>query len=308
MPGPAEGLAAAPAAPTETETVLPPEAEDMLGAVALTHNEQALQAVAAYLRRTLPRAGGAIDAWLKWNVRAGSLIPPVPAAMQASNVAAEVADIRPRVTWSGEGELGAFTSTGSAPATGFLGAFKLAGEGGNWRVGTSGRVDFQKTSNVVAREQIRLTVEPNYKFNGRGYLFGLGQFEEDRFQGFTGRYSLSGGLGYSLLAGPDHKLSVKAGPAWRLTLPVSGPRDSALAGVALVDLKLKLNQALRFSQEASAYFDAERQTYYTLAAVDSQLTGQLKARLSYMVQHEAGEQLGQSLTDTTSRLTLVYGF
>ena len=208
----------------------------------------------------------------------------------------------------GEGELGAFLSTGSAPGSGFVGRLTVIAERGRWRVATSGRIDYQKTFNEVTRNQIRVTVEPNYKFDEHGYVFGLGQYERDRFQGFTDRYSLSAGLGYNLLDADGRKLSIKAGPAMRLTQPVDGPQEQTLSAAALADLKLRLTPTLSYSQEVSTYFDAVRRTYYTLAALDSRLSSKLKARLSYMLQHEAGSGVARTLTDTTSRLTLIYGF
>ena len=45
-----------------------------------------------------------------------------------------------------------------------------------------------------------------------------------------------------------------------------------------------------------------------LAAIDSRLIGRLKARLSYLLQHETAPEPGRNGTDATSRLTLVYGF
>jgi putative salt-induced outer membrane protein len=89
---------------------------------------------------------------------------------------------------------------------------------------------------------------------------------------------------------------------------VEGPQEQTLSAVALADLKIRLTPTLNYSQEVSTYFDAVRRTYYTLAALDSRLSSKLKARLSYTLQHEAGSGVARTLTDTTSRLTLLYGF
>jgi putative salt-induced outer membrane protein len=228
--------------------------------------------------------------------------PATPAAAPAQETAA--ADVK----WSGEGELGAFTSTGNAPGMGLAAGLKLTAEGEDWRVGLLGRADYQETNDVVVREQYRFSVEPNYKFNERGYVYGLGQFEQDRFQGFHSRYSVSGGVGYSFLTGENAKLSVKAGPAWRFTQLVTGMDESVVAGLASVDIKLRLTPTIQLSEAASAYVDEQRSTLFSVAALDSQLIGKLKARLSYTVQYESTPALGRAPTDTTSRLTLVYGF
>lgn len=306
------------AAPTRAQDTapLPPAMMEVLTAVEAAHDPRALDSLVQYLQQTHPEAQAAIAEWVARRNRAVWLAEPVPLTkvgvkldpLEQDAAAFQPAAFEMPVKWSGEGELGAFLSTGSAPGSGFVGRLTVIAERGRWRVATSGRIDYQKTSNEVTRNQVRLTLEPNYKFDDHGYVFGLGQYERDRFQGFVDRYSLSAGLGYNLLDGDGRKLSIKAGPAMRLTQPVDGPQEQTLSAVALADLKLRLTPTLSYSQEVSTYFDAVRRTYYTLAAVDSRLSSKLKARLSYTLQHEAGSGVARTLTDTTSRLTLLYGF
>lgn len=283
-----------------------------------------LDAVLRYAKQAHPQSAEDIDAQVaafrtdsSSRQQAAAPAPtPAPAPVVVAQAAEPAAaDAKPAeetaaadVKWSGEGELGAFTSTGNAPGMGLAGGLKLTAEGEDWRVGLLGRADYQETSDVVVREQYRFSLEPNYKFNERGYVYGLGQYEQDRFQGFHSRYSISGGVGYSFLTGDDAQLSVKAGPAWRFTKLVTGMDESVVAGLASVDIKLKITPTIQLSEAASAYVDEERSTLFSVAALDSQLIGKLKARLSYTVQYESTPALGRAPTDTTSRLTLVYGF
>jgi putative salt-induced outer membrane protein len=293
---------------------LPPAMAEVLAAVEATYDPRALDALVRYLEQTHPEAQPALSAWATRRNVLAWLTPPAPVAgneaappaLDSAMFQAALLDMP--IKWSGEGELGAFVSTGSTPGSGFVGRLLIVAEAGRWRVATSGRIDYQKNSDAVTRNQIRLTFEPNYKFDEHGYIFGLGQYERDRFQGFTDRYSVSAGLGYNLLEGDGRKLSIKAGPAMRITQQVDGPQEQTLSAVALADLKLRLTPNLNYSQEVSTYFDAVRRTYYTLAALDSRLSSKLKARLSYTLQHEAGSGVARNLTDTTSRLTLLYGF
>lgn len=281
-----------------------------------------LDAVLRYAKQAHPQAAEAIDAQVAAfrtssasapdaapaaatpAVIAAAAPPPAVPAQTPSQQDVAAADVK----WTGEGELGAFTTTGNAPGIGLAAGLKLTAEGEDWRIGLLGRADYQETSNVVVREQYRVSAEPNYKFNQRGYVYGLGQYEQDRFQGFHARYSVSGGIGYSLLTDEAAQLSVKAGPAWRYTQLVTGMDESVLAGLASVDIKLKLTPTIQLTEAASAYVDEQRSTLFSVAALDSQLIGKLKARLSYTVQYESTPALGRAPTDTTSRLTLVYGF
>lgn len=310
----ASAAAISPASDSE-QAILPPGVAEVIDVALASGDAATKEAVLRTVRQAHPQAAEAIDrrvaAWAASHGQAPALaVAPPPVSGASSPPHAESANLHETtpLKWSGEGEAGAFANSGNTPGIGIVGGFKLLVEGSNWRIGTTARADYQETANVVTREQYRLTAEPNYKFGPRGYLYGLGQYEKDRFQGFDVRYSLSGGLGYSVLASDNAKFNVKAGPAWRVTRSVTGERESILAGLASVDMKFSITPRLQYSQDASAYVDGFGSTLYTLAALDSQLIGKLKARLSYMVQHETAPEAGRQPTDTTSRLTLVYGF
>lgn len=313
------------AQPLSAQSQAPAGVAELIDTALRSGDQAGLDAVLRYAKQAHPQAAEAIDAQVA-AFRTSSASPPPAVAVAVPTVApppivvvaaspapvpAETAAPAPAVAevkWSGEGELGAFTTTGNAPGIGLAAGLKLTAEGEDWRIGLLGRADYQETSDVVVREQYRFSAEPNYKFNTRGYVYGLGQFEQDRFQGFHARYSVSGGVGYSVLTGENAQLSVKAGPAWRYTRLVTGMDESVVAGLASVDIKLKITPTIQLTEAASAYVDEQRSTLFSVAALDSQLIGKLKARLSYTVQYESAPALGRAPTDTTSRLTLVYGF
>lgn len=295
-------------AANEARQELPAGVAELIEAAMASGDKVEADAVVSAAKRAFPRYVDEIDRRVSRRQSLWLQSRPLPVAEPPSFASANIASALPGPKVSGEGEAGAFANTGNAPGIGLVGGFKMLIEGANWRVATAARADYQETADVVTREQYRFTAEPNYKFDDRGYVFGLGQFEQDRFQGFASRYSVSGGLGYSFLKDDTAKLSVKAGPAWRVTNPVGSARESVIAGLASVEAKFKLAPSLEYTQDASAYVDAKGSTFYTLAALDSRLIGKLKARFSYMVQHETAPELGRLGTDTTSRLTLVYGF
>lgn len=301
----------------------PPGVSELIDAALRSGDAAATDTVVRFAKQAHPQAAEAIDAQVAAfrNAAGTATAPsaqeaqPAPVVVAAASpapaegIAAKAAEqVASAIKWTGEGELGAFDNTGNAPGIGLAAGLKLTSEGENWRVGLLARADYQEASNVVVREQYRYTVEPNYKFDERGYVYGLGQYEQDRFQGFHSRYSVSGGVGYSLLTNDSAKMSIKAGPAWRFTRLVTGMDESVVAGLASVDIKLQLTPTIHLTEAATAYVDEQRSTLFSVAALDSQLIGKLKARLSYTIQHESVPALGRAPTDTTSRLTLVYGF
>lgn len=210
--------------------------------------------------------------------------------------------------WSGQGELGGFHSTGNTNSTGVSASLKLKKESVKWRHNLRALADYQRTNGTTDREQFLAAYEPNYKFNERLYAYGLAQYERDRFQGFSSRVTLSGGLGYAVIKSDDAMLNVKAGPAWRKTTIVGGGSNSSIAGLAALDSFWQVSDNLRLTQDLSAYVESDNSTFTSTTGLEAKLIGALSARLSYSWEHETDPPLGVEKTDKVSRATLVYDF
>lgn len=210
--------------------------------------------------------------------------------------------------WSGQGEIGAFRSTGNSSNTGLTAGINLERKGIRWRHKVTALADFQRTDGVTTREQFLFAYEPNYDITDRLFAYGLGQYERDRFQGFSSRISASGGLGYRVIDTEKTQLSVKGGPAYRQTSFIGGGSDSALAGLAALDFDWQLSQRVKFTQDASAYIQSGNSTYISTTGIEAGLGGSLSARASYTIEHDTDPPVGAVNTDTLTRFTLIYGF
>ncbi|MEP3226394.1 MAG: DUF481 domain-containing protein [Parasphingorhabdus sp.] len=224
--------------------------------------------------------------------------------------------------WTGEGELGGFRNTGNSSTVGLSGGIRLLKDAVKWRLKFRARADYQRSNGVTNREQYAAAIEPEYKINDRLFTYGLAQFDRDAFQGFSARYTVSGGIGYSVLKEKHINLDLKAGPAWRLTEFSDGGSDSSLAGLIGLDLGWTIAKNLKLSQGAGAtlasdassltsanvIFSSGNNTLTTTTALDAKINGKLSARFSYAVEHETNPPDGREKTDTLSRATLVYDF
>lgn len=209
--------------------------------------------------------------------------------------------------WSGTGELGAFMSSGNADNTGVTATLALTKDGIDWRHKLAARADYQRSEGVTTREQFLASYEANYKISDRLFAYALGQYERDRFQGFSARYAVSGGLGYDVLTdGPT--LSVKAGPAWRRTELIGGGVTSDIAGLAAADFDWDIAENLTFTQDASAFVQSGSSTFVSDTGLQASISDAVSVRLSYTVEHDTDPPAGAVKTDTLSRITLIYGF
>ncbi len=210
--------------------------------------------------------------------------------------------------WSGRGELGAFRSTGNSSNTGVSAGLKLERKGIDWRHKLNALVDYQRSNGQTTREQYLMAYEPNIRISPRAFVYGLAQFERDRFQGYLARYSVSGGAGYRLIDDDDMKLSVKGGPAWRRSELIGGETAHNLALLAAGEFNYRISQNISLTQDASAYFEEGNGTYTSATGLEAGLGSDLKARLSYTVEYDSNPPGTSTATDTKSRFTLVYGF
>lgn len=285
---------------TAAQATLPEPVKAMIDSAIASKNDADVQTVVKLAKATNPDDIAEIDALF--------------AAYAAEKTQLAAAETRAKQeagffsNWSGEGELGAFRSTGNSSNTGISGGIKLTKDAVKWRVKLRAFADYQRSNGITTREQFGASIEPNYKFNERLYAYGLAQYERDRFQGFSSRYTLSGGLGYAVIAEEDISLDVKTGPAWRKTNFTNGGSDSSIAGLAGLDFGWQISDNLKLTESASATIASDTNTFVSTTALDAKLLGSLSARLSYTVEHETNPPIGRIKTDTLSRATLVYGF
>lgn len=283
---------------------LPEPVRAMIDAAIATGDEGQVKTVIALARVTNPGDAAEIDV-IEADYKA------VRTQIAAAEAEAKEEAIRTAglfENWSGQGELGAFQSTGNADNIGITAGLGLVREGINWRHKLAGRADYQESEGVVTREQYFASYEPNYKLSDRLFAYGLAQYERDRFQGFSARYSASAGLGYDVLTGDSVTLSVKAGPAWRRTQLIGGGTSSNLAGLAALDFGWKVSETISLTQDASALLQSGSSTLISTTGLVARVSDKVSVRLSYGVEHDTAPPPGAVKTDTLSRVTLIYDF
>ncbi|QYU69260.1 DUF481 domain-containing protein [Leptolyngbya sp. 15MV] len=259
-------------------------------------------------RATNPDAAGEIDQIrAEWQARQAEA-----AEVKRREREEAIRDAGPLALWSGEGQLGASHASGNTDSVGLSAALELQRKGLEWTHILRGRADYQRTNGATNREQYFAAYEPRIQASPRLFGYGLAQYERNRFQGFDHRYALSGGLGYKVVATPSVNLSLKAGPAYRVTEFTSGTQESRLGALAAVDFDWQLADGLKLTQganvvaetgaAATVILDGANTTVNLVTGLDARLTGRLRSRLSYAVDYDSNPPAGSVSTDTISRL------
>lgn len=305
-------LLAGVAAPVKAE--LPEAARAMIDAAIATGDEAKVATVLELARTTWPDDADELDDLE--NAYRTALTAQQAEAAEQERQAIRSANLFDR--WSGEGELGAFQSSGNTDSVGVAASLKLKREGIDWSHLVRLRADYQRQNGTTSREQFLAAYEPRWQFDENLFAFGLAQYERDRIQGFSARYSVSGGLGYKIVDDEDLQLSVKAGPAYRVTEFTDGTSASRLAGLVGLDFDWQVLDRLKLTQDVNALaetggqatiiFDSANTTINLVSGLDFQVSDRLRSRLSYQIEYDSNPPAGAVSTDTLTRATLIYGF
>jgi putative salt-induced outer membrane protein len=312
---PRAGLAALIAlAATPASAGLPEPVRAMIEAAIATGDEAKVRAVVEAARATNPDEHEAIDAmFADFQEAKRERERELAQARREEILHAGLFD-----RWEGSGQIGAFQSSGNNDNAGVTAALELQRFGIDWRHKLRTTLDYQRTNDTTTREQYFVSYEPRFDINPGLFAFALAQWERDRFQGFYGRYAVSAGLGYQVLARDNIQLSLKAGPAYRFTEFANGRSEESLAALAGIDFDWQLSDTIKLTQDtdfvaegggsATAIIDAQTTTLNLVTGVEADLIDWLTARLSYAVEYDSNPPPGAVSTDTLTRFTLVYDF
>lgn len=290
-------------AATPAHAELPEPVRTMIDAAIATGDAEIVATVASIARSTNPDDAAEIDGLLA--AFANDQREMAVAESAAEEMAIREAGLFDK--WSGEGQIGAFQSSGNTSSMGLSAQLELERGGIRWEHNLRAAADYRRSNGVTEREQFLAAYEPHYRFNERLYAFALGQYERDRFQGYSARYSTSAGLGYTVIDTDSLEVSLQAGPAWRKTQFVTGASSSHLAARAAGELDWQIADNISLTEDVSIIVDSDT-SLVSSTGLEAGINSSLTARLSYTVEYDSGPPLGAVSTDTLTRFTLIYGF
>ncbi|MDE2487561.1 MAG: DUF481 domain-containing protein [Alphaproteobacteria bacterium] len=286
---------------------LPAGVAEMIRTAAAAKDPSVLAAVVRVAKQANPDCAAQIDAL----AAQGAGAPPVKAlriAAEPTQVGAPAPAAATAAGWKGSAELGGGLSTGATQSASSYGALDLTRALGRWRQRLVARGDYQKTDGETSNERLSVAYEPRLDLSRATYAFGLTQYEHDRIQGYSSRYTVGAGMGLQIAKAPGLKVALDFGPALRVTHHDTSGQDTTLAARGSMSLHWLPSDRVTVSEESALYADDGQTSARSLTSLDTALFGPLKARLSYDMHYEKNPTvLGPKLA-TTTRASLVYSF
>ena len=264
---------------------------------AKTGNPATLQMTANLAKTTNPRSIAEIDALV--------------AGLKQDAETARVAKLTSQgffEGWSGEGEVGASVTTGTTKNKTLALGVNLKKDGLNWRHKLVGIVNYARNDDTTTADRYLASYQGDYKFSSRLFVYGLVQWEQDRFAGFDRRYTESAGAGYTILDTPEFNWQISGGPALRQTRSITRQLESDTTVHAGTTFLWNISPATIFTEDLGAYIAGNDDTYFSTTALTTKIMDHLSARGSFNITSEGNPPSGIDSTNTITRLTLVYSF
>lgn len=262
-----------------------------------TGNPATLQSVVDLAKKTNPRSVAEIDALV------ANLKQQADAARTARLASQGFFE-----GWAGEGEVGASLTTGTSKDKTLALGIHLTKDGLDWRHKIIGLANYQHSNGNTTAENYLASYEANYKITPRLFALGLLQWEQNRFAGFSRRYTESLGLGYTILDTTQFNWQISGGPALRQTKLITGESESDTSARAGTAFLWNISRTTVFSEELGAYLGGSDNTYFSTTALTTKIMGDVSARASFNISSESNPPPGIDSTNTITRFTLVYSF
>lgn len=215
---------------------------------------------------------------------------------------------------TGQAELGFVATTGNTETQLLNAKVKLFMETDTWL--HTGKLAAYNSSNTdqttgqdeTTAEKYSGEIKSDRNLDDRQYLYGLGNYDKDRFSGFDYQAALGAGYGYKVIVSDVAKLTLEAGPGYRINAIENGAKEDELTLRLAEAYMLKFSDTAQFDQ----YLTVESGDYNTIAklgaSVQSALSKALALKVGIDIKYTDKVPLGLDDTDTETYASVLYNF
>lgn len=226
-----------------------------------------------------------------------------------------VGQVAPKST--ARAEAGAIVSSGNSESESFNAKFEIAREWENWKQAFGSSAVYAADPDGATGQRWDVRSQTDYKFHPKGFSFGSGRYEEDRFSGFEYQSSLSMGLGWRFYDDPKTKLIAQIGLGYRqmqtrASLEADGvtvipsEQQDALVEQAKLEFERGLSETTRVLNQALVESGVDNTFIRNDISLQVKIMDSLALAVGYSVRYNTRPPEGFDTTDTLSTLNLVY--
>lgn len=216
--------------------------------------------------------------------------------------------------FTGEAELGYVMTNGNTKTQSLTAKAKGAKEYDVWRHNVSAEA-LNASSRDMASGQTNRTAEKyaaqykaDYKLSEHGYVFGLVNYEDDRFSGYDYRSKGLFGYGRDLHKTDTLLVNAELAAGMRQSKLDNGDSDDEAIARILGHVNWKVSDTSVFDEELTIEPGEEQTIYKSITGLKVKINTSLAMKATYTIKHTTDVPVGVRETDSETTLTLVYSY
>ena len=159
--------------------------------------------------------------------------------------------------------------------------------------------------------------QSDYEISDKGFWFGSGRYEEDRFSGFNYQSTYGTGLGWRFFDDPITRLSAQIGGGYKVVRRrdslsedgltfVRGEREEELIAQGTVDFEHQLTDTTKILNKLLVESGSDNTFTQNDLSLQVKILGALALAVGYSVRYNTDPPPDFTTTDTLTTLNLVY--
>lgn len=211
-------------------------------------------------------------------------------------------------TWRGDAELGFISTSGNTDTETLNAKVKVINEREKWKHTITAEATKASDSGVVTAQRNFMSGKTDYKFTKRSYIFGLLQYEDDRFSGYYYQASFVIGYGNKIIDTDTLLLDVEIGAGTKQSKLETGETTDEGILYTGMEVDWKLSKSASFNEKLSVENGEQATTTKSISALKAKINSKLASKITYTVKHVSDVPVGIEQTDKEMAVTLVYNF
>ena len=210
-------------------------------------------------------------------------------------------------SWKAEAELGYISTSGNTDTETLNAKTKIINERIKWKNTFTAESTRSSDGGNVTAQRSFASAKTDYKFADKSYVFGLLEYENNRFSGYDYQASLIAGYGQKLLNQDDLKWEAELGGGSKQSK--QNNVSATTSGIVYVgtELEWKISESSSFNEKLTIE-SGDATTTKSVTAIKSKFNSKLASKITYTVKHVDKVPAGVKNTDNELAVTLVFNF
>ena len=214
----------------------------------------------------------------------------------------------PPKPWSGTAGLGVLATSGNSETTNAILDLGLNYDHDRWHHSGQLAAAGADSEGETTAERYRAGYKAKFDLSEYNYLFGLINYEKDKFSGYDQQTTEAIGYGRRIINQDNQVLNLEAGAGFKQNdLRDGTSEDSAIVRVG-GDYLWKFSETAQFTQVLAVERGSENTYLESISAIKATLVNELGLVFSYTIKNNSEVPVGSEKTDTFTAISLEYGF